>query len=211
MTSTRSRLSRAAGRVQLAASTRRQCAERCLATAMPALSPAGKLATWRTEAFASGAYATEFAALARLDQASAIEKAGIGQLRQAREVAAGLADFGALLVMHGLLMPDTPGLAALRARISEFGAGPMLINLARQVMKPPGVASAVASCLDPMYSALYRSLSELVASGPPLLHLAADAEHDPEHFMETWLSSLRELSGRPAAGFDASARENPEA
>jgi hypothetical protein len=178
---------------------------------MPALSPAGKLATWRTEAFASGAYATEFAALARLDQASAIEKAGIGQLRQAREVAAGLADFGALLVMHGLLMPDTPGLAALRARISEFGAGPMLINLARQVMKPPGVASAVASCLDPMYSALYRSLSELVASGPPLLHLAADAEHDPEHFMETWLSSLRELSGRPAAGFDASARENPEA
>ena len=38
--------------------------------------------------------------------------------------------------MHGLLMPDTPGLAALRVRINELGTGPMLMNLARQVTQP---------------------------------------------------------------------------
>ena len=115
------------------------------------------------EAFASGACRRSFTALARFDQASAVENAGIGQLRQAREVTAGLAGFGAMLIMHALLMPDTPALAALRARVTELGAGSMLINLARQVMQPQGIASAVASCLDPMYSALYQSLSELVA------------------------------------------------
>jgi hypothetical protein len=52
-----------------------------------------------------------------------VEIASIERLRQAREVATGLAGLDALLVMHGLLMPDTPGLAALRGRISEFGAG----------------------------------------------------------------------------------------
>jgi hypothetical protein len=153
-------------------------------------------------AFASGAFAKEFAALGRLDPASAVENAGIERLREAREVAVDLAGFGAMLLMHGLLMPDTPGLSALRARVGELGAGPVLINLARQVMHSPGVASAVASCLDPAYSALYQSLSELVAAGPPLLHQAGDDEHDPEGFMETWLSSIHAVGSRsrPKAG-----------
>ncbi len=138
---------------------------------------------WRhamIEDFASGAYVEEFAALARFDPASAVENAGIERLRQAREVAVGLAGFGAMLLMHGLLMPDTPGLAALRARINELGTGPVLMNLARQVTHPLGVASAIASCLDPAYAALIQSLSELVAAGAPLLHQAGDDEHDPE-------------------------------
>ena len=157
---------------------------------------------WRgamIEAFASGAYPEELAALARFDPASAIENAGIERLRQAREVAIGLAGFGAMLLMHGLLMPDTPGLAALRARINELGAGPLLMNLARQVMQPQGVASAIASCLDPAYLALHQSLSKLIAAGPPLLHQAGDDEHDPERFMETWLSSIRALSEQEQA------------
>lgn len=169
---------------------------------------------WRdvmNEVFASGD-TKEFAALACLDPASAVENAGIRQLRQAREVAIGLSGFGAMLLMHGLLMPDTPGLAALRASTNELGAGPMLVNLARQVMQPSGVASAVASCLDPAYSVLYQSLSELVAAGPPLLHQAGEAEHDPERFMETWLSSIRALGSesRPMAGPEVSADKNPQ-
>jgi hypothetical protein len=157
------------------------------------------------EAYASGAYAEQFAALVRFDPAGAVENADIGQLRRAREVAVGLAGFGAMLLMHGLLMPDTPGLAALRARITELGMRPMLMNLARQVMQPQGVASAVASCLDPAYSALYQSLSELVAAGPPLLQVGDD-KHDPERFMATWLSSIRALSNRsrPIADLDTS-------
>ena len=93
------------------------------------------------EAYASGVYAEEFAALARFDPVEALENAGIKRLRQAREVATGLAGFGAILVMHALLMPDTPGLAALRARIDELGMGPALINLSQQMMQPRGSRS----------------------------------------------------------------------
>jgi hypothetical protein len=154
---------------------------------------------WRDvmiEAYASGTYAAEFAALARFDPVKAVENAGVERLRQAREAATGLGGIGALLLLHGLLMPDTPGLAALRTRTSELGVGPMLINMARQVMRPQGVAFAIATCLDPAYLGLYKSLSELVAAGPPLFHRAGDDEHDPEGYMASWLSSIRELSNR---------------
>ena len=40
------------------------------------------------------------------------ETASIARLRHAREVVEVLAGVGVLLVMRGLLMPDTPGLAA---------------------------------------------------------------------------------------------------
>ena len=154
---------------------------------------------WRDamiEADASGAYAAEFAALTRFDAPEALENAGIERLRRAREVATDLAGFGGLLVMHALLMPDTPGLAALRAGINELGMGPALMGLAQQTRRPPGIAFAIAACLQPTYLALYNSLSELVAAGPPLLHEAGDDEHDPERYMATWLSSIRELSER---------------
>jgi hypothetical protein len=96
-------------------------------------------------------------------------------------------------------MPDTPGLAALRTRISELGMGPMLMNLARQVMQPHGVAFAIATCRDPAYLALYKSLSELAAAGPPLLHQGGDDGHDPERYMATWLCSIREISNHGQA------------
>jgi hypothetical protein len=154
---------------------------------------------WRDEmieADASGVHAEAFAALRRFDPVEALENAGIEQLRRAREVATGLAGFGGLLVMHALLMPDTPGLTALRAGINGFGMGPALIDLAKQVMRPRGIAFAIVACLQPMYLALYNSLSELVAAGPPLLHEAGDDKHDPERYMATWLSSIREVSDR---------------
>jgi hypothetical protein len=152
---------------------------------------------WRDamiEAYTSGIYAEEFATLARSDPVEALENADINQLRQARDVATGLAGFGAILLMHALLMPDTPGLAALRAKIDELGMAPTLMNLARQVMQPQRAASAIATCLDSTYAALYKSLSELVAAGPPLLHQAGDDGHNPERHMATWLSSIREIS-----------------
>lgn len=79
---------------------------------------------WRDaviEAYASGAYADEFAALTRFDPVEALENAGIERLRQAREVATGLAGIGAMLLMYALLMPDTPGLAALRPESTNSG------------------------------------------------------------------------------------------
>jgi hypothetical protein len=164
-----------------------------------ALFPQLSAQQWRDamiEAEACDTCAEAFAELTRLDSAEALENAGIERLRQAREVAIGLAGFGGMLVMHALLMPDTPGLAALRARINALGTGPALIGLARQVMRPSGIAFAIAACLHPMYFAMYNSLSELVAAGPPLLHEAGDDEHDPERYMATWLPSIRKLSER---------------
>jgi hypothetical protein len=138
---------------------------------------------WRAamiEAEASGANAEAFAALTRFDLAEALENAGIERLRRTREVATGLAGFGSMLVLHAVLMPDT------RA----------LMGLSQQTMRPRGIAFAIAACLQPMYSKLYNSLSELVAAGPPLLHEAGDDEHDPERYMATWRASIRELSER---------------
>jgi hypothetical protein len=158
---------------------------------------------WREvmiEAHSSGIYAKEFKALARFDPASALENANIDQLRQAREVTMGLAGLGALLLMHGLLMPDTPGLAALRTRINELGMAPVLMNMARQVRQPRGIASAIATCLDPSYLKLYESLYKFIADGPPLLHRAEDDKHDPERYMEDWISSLRKLGERANPG-----------
>jgi hypothetical protein len=103
----------------------------------------------------------------RFDPAETLENAGIERLRQAREVAAGPAGFGSLLLLHALLMPDTPGLAALRTRIRQLGMGQLLMGLARQVRQPRGIANAIAACLNPTYAELYRSLSELATSGPP--------------------------------------------
>jgi len=152
---------------------------------------------WRDvviQAYASGVHTEEFAALARFDPVKALKNANISRLRQAREVAVGLAGFGAILLMHAMLMPDTLGLRALRARINELGMVPPLMNLARQVMQPQRIAFAIAICLDPWYVALYESLSEFVRAGPPLLHQAGDDGHDPERYMATWLSAIREIS-----------------
>jgi hypothetical protein len=152
---------------------------------------------WRdtmAEAWSCGDCAEVLAAMTRFDLAEEVENASIEQLRQAREATIGLAGAGALFLLHGLLMPDTPGLSALRARIDELGMGPALINLARLVMQPQRTASAIASCLNPTYTALYKSLSESITAGPPLFDQAGDDEHGPERFMATWLASIRQLS-----------------
>jgi hypothetical protein len=82
-------------------------------------------------ACASDVLAEHLAELGRFDPVKTLENTGIENVRQARDVAAGLAGFGAILMMHVLLMPDTPGQIALRAHIDKLGMGPALMNLAR--------------------------------------------------------------------------------
>ena len=170
------------------------------------LFPQGSVEEWRevmTEAFKCESCAKDLLTLAHFDPVAALNSADITQLRQAREVFTGLAGFGALLLMHALLMPDTPGLTALRAAIDELGIAPSLMNLARQLMQPERAAFGIAACLNPAYAAWYRSLSELAAAGPPLMHLAGDERHEPERYMETWISSIRKISKQPEPPDDA--------
>jgi hypothetical protein len=153
-----------------------------------------------TEACACDTCTETFATLMRFDPAEELENAGIERLRRAREVAIGLAAFGVMLMMHAFLMPDTPGLTALRAAIDERGMRTVLMGLALQMTRPRGIAFTIVACLQPTYLALYNSLSELVDAGPPLLHPAGDGEHDPERYRATLLSSIRELSERGYTG-----------
>lgn len=151
---------------------------------------------WReavNEAFASGKFMKLTAGLMPGDQAEALETAGIEGLRQAREVAIGLAGFGALLVARALLMPDSPGVRVIRAKIDELAVGPILVQMARQLIqpRPGGVAFTIANCLQPYYDATYRSLTSLGAEMPPLLQLEGSGEHDPEAFMKTWIEAIQ--------------------
>jgi hypothetical protein len=117
------------------------------------LLPPDAAAQWRQQIEAAQLAGTfdpdQYAEISSFDNVHQLETAGIERLRRARQVAVGLSGFGALLLMHGLLMPDTPALTALRARIEDVGMAPALINLARQVNDAGGIAIALAASLSP--------------------------------------------------------------
>lgn len=106
----------------------------------------------------------------------------------------GLAGIGSLLLMHGLLMPDTPALAALRARIEDIGMSSVLINMARRVNSASGIAIALVASLSPLYDRLFETLLQQAGNGPGFFHRAQDNEHGPEAFMAEWMASLDALN-----------------
>ncbi|MET8941837.1 hypothetical protein ABZX28_33150 [Streptomyces rubiginosohelvolus] len=55
---------------------------------------------------------------------------------RARTVLIGLRPFYAMYMLHGLFMPDTPGLAALRALIDERGMGRSSTRSSRSARRP---------------------------------------------------------------------------
>lgn len=165
---------------------------------MPGLS-GGRLRAVTEDTFACDSCMEQIAQLSRFDEAEALERAGIEQLRRAREIWAGLAGCGAHLMMHALLMPDTPGDRTLRAKIDELAAGPLLMAMARQWTAPspgPG-ALTLASCLQPYYETLHQILMDVFAEGPPLMHLDGSGEHDPGAFMDAWLEAIPDIGEEP--------------
>jgi len=174
-------------------------------------------AQWRSQIEAAqlaGAFDPDhYAEISSFDIVNQLETAGIERLRRARQVAIGLAGFGALLLMRGLLMPDTPALAAVRARIEELGMATALLNLARQVHDAGGIAVTLASCLSPLYDRLFETLLEQVAIGPAIFHCAQD--DGPEAFMAEWMASIEALrdprgAGEPESGLARVARDAGE-
>ncbi|MEX0171474.1 hypothetical protein [Streptomyces sp. LMG1-1-1.1] len=70
-----------------------------------------------------------------LDETDALEQiqqASDEELARARRALIGLRSFYAIYMLHGLFVPDTPGLAAMRARVDARGLGPVLDEVMSQ-------------------------------------------------------------------------------
>jgi hypothetical protein len=113
------------------------------------------------------------------------------ELIRARAVLIGLRPFYALYVMHGLFMPDTPALAALRARIDERGLGPLLTQMISTDTGPRQFADTLLTCLDPIWHDLHQALMDQLQADPDLFCLPGD-DTRATGFMETWTRTLRE-------------------
>ncbi len=103
----------------------------------------------------------------RYDPVAMIRVASGEQLRIARKVAFELAGFGSFCALHAALLPDTPGLAALRQTAAYWGIDRMLISMSRLIRTTTGFASAVVSSLHPVYWTFHRVLCAQAEAGPP--------------------------------------------
>ncbi|MFD8901302.1 hypothetical protein [Streptomyces ardesiacus] len=132
-----------------------------------------------------------------------VQRASDEQLLRARTVLGGLRMFYGLYVMHALFMPDTPALAALRARIDEWGMFPVLDHVISLSLSPRHFAEGLAVCLEPLFDGLYETLMEQLAADPDLFQLPGD-ETGAAGFMETWTRILREQTIRARERADTS-------
>lgn len=129
-----------------------------------------------------------------------VRRASDEELVRAREVLVGLRGFYGLYVLHGLLMPDTPALAALRQRIDAWGMFPVLDHMIGLNPSPIQFAECLAICMEPLFDYLYETLMEQLGEAPAIFSLPGD-DTGPAGFGETWMRTVRELrdSGRPVS------------
>ncbi|MET8008070.1 hypothetical protein [Nonomuraea glycinis] len=126
------------------------------------------------------------------DPMGTLKRSSIEQLRRARTVLYGLSGFGAMYFMHALLMPETPGLTALRARIDKLGVGTLLMIMCTGMNRTHDAAANLISCLDPWLDAIYDHLLDQVTNGPPLLH-GPDSKETADKYMESWIAAIKNL------------------
>ncbi|WP_440581430.1 hypothetical protein [Streptomyces sp. PT19] len=139
----------------------------------------------------------------RADVLGPVQRASDEQLLRARTVLLGLRLFYGLYAMHALFMPDTPALAALRARIDESGMFPVLDHVISLSPSPRHFAEALAVCLEPLFDGLYETLVDQLAADPALFQLPGD-EAGAVGFMETWTRALRDQTTRVREQLDES-------
>ncbi|MFB7594679.1 hypothetical protein [Streptomyces sp. NPDC056160] len=141
---------------------------------------------------------------ALVDSLARLQAAGEEEMAAARGVARILALTGFLYVMHGLLMPDNPFLARLRARVDESGFALVVSQFVPQMAHPSGVPHALAMCLFPELAAVAAWLEELIDeqtdSGQGLLSLPGAEEGGAEAFMQTWIDRVHKLRDRSTDG-----------
>ncbi|MEV6133839.1 hypothetical protein AB0M05_44770 [Streptomyces violaceusniger] len=143
----------------------------------------------------------------RADVLGLVQQASDEQLLRARTVLLGLRMFYGLYAMHALFMPDTPALAALRAKIDEWGMFPILDHVISLNPSPRHFAEGLAVCLEPLFDGLYETLMEQLAADPGLFQTPGN-EAGAAGFMETWTRVLHEQTARARERVDAS-REEP--
>lgn len=127
----------------------------------------------------------------RYDPVAIIRVASGEQLHIARKVAFELAGFGSFCALHAALLPDTPGLAALRQCAAYWGIDRMLISMSRLIRTTTGFAAAVVSSLHPVYWTFHRVLCEQIEAGPPLL---PDTEDGLRDYLAQWDAALEAVS-----------------
>jgi hypothetical protein len=135
--------------------------------------------------------------ITRYDPLEILSLANAELLQEARTAAWGMAAMGSVHLLHALLMPDTPELAALRADIDGLGIGQWLMRAALDVHSTDGFAFTVVSCLHPFVSAMHKFLAHQAATGPPLL---PDNVHDAERFMADWATTLEDTARQRRRG-----------
>ncbi|MFJ3106517.1 hypothetical protein [Streptomyces sp. NPDC086835] len=120
-----------------------------------------------------------------------VQRASDAALIRARTVLIGLRWFYGLYMLHGILLPDTPGLAALRARIDERGLGPYLDHVISVSPTPRQFVESLMACLSPILDELYEALMEQLATDPAIFRIPGD-ETGVVGLGETWIRTLRE-------------------
>ncbi|MFJ5829588.1 hypothetical protein [Streptomyces sp. NPDC093089] len=129
--------------------------------------------------------------LGEVDSVEQVLGASDEELVRARTVLIGLRPFYAMYMLHGLFMPDTPGLAALRARIDERGLGPVLDQVISISPTPQQFAEGLVACLGGMLDELYEALMTQLATDSHVFRIPGD-EHGAAGFMNTWTHTLHE-------------------
>ncbi|MFD7552576.1 hypothetical protein [Streptomyces sp. NPDC059816] len=72
---------------------------------------------------------------------------------------------------------------------------PVLDHMIGLSPSPTEFAEALAACLEPYLDELYAALMEQLAADPAIFHLPGD-DTGAAGFMDTWLRTLREQTGK---------------
>lgn len=138
-----------------------------------------------------------------VDPLGLLEAAGPEEMAAARHAATVLAGIGGLYLMHGLGMPDNPGLARLRTLLEESGFALIAAQMVPLMINPSGVVHALTMCLAPEIAALAAGLESVLTeqadAGEGLLRLPGAEQDGPEAFMQAWIGHLHQLADRARA------------
>ncbi|MEU8617316.1 hypothetical protein [Streptomyces sp. NPDC048623] len=117
------------------------------------------------------------------------------RLAHAREAARVLAFCGSVYLMHGLLLPDTPGQQAIRDRIDELGLGEATIAATRS-FNTVEAANVLSLCLDPSFDHLAEQLNEVMTEHMASVFRRPGELDSAEDLMAQWLAVLRNAAER---------------